>query len=806
MQMTSTRLSFLGALLGWLALGGLVLVGSMPKASTIVFTWPWAFYAQALLLLPVFLLTWTLARGGRGVSAAGLAGVALAAAVGVSVAASRQPHFSFEAALPLWGGLAWIFWLGEKLRVQSSDERAFRRFARVAGVAMMAPLAMSAVLYASDVANLLATQSWGQIDWVSHRNPHSLGHWNYTGGLGLLTFPWLAGLIWYERRVWRAAWVAAALLSATAFFTAASRGAVLGALVGVAAGGVLWLSLHRPTRRQWVVVGFAGLAAVALLLATNARLRALVADPGILFQRNESDVQRIGMAQGGWLLGAERPWIGHGPGMVPFVYPEVRGRLVGGVETSYQLHNAPLHWWATTGLLGVAALVAWLLVLMREWWLWRREPSGELRTFALLGGIALAAYAGLALTDYQLDVITLLALLGLSAGTLLARPAAGATQMARRWRLLPWAFGLAGIGAVTVLVPHWRAHYLHWSALADTPATERVELARRMLRSVDAAPWCTHYRNQAGFQLARAAEESGDPALRQAARRVLASSLEIDAAQEPVHAALGWLWLPDDAAPARAHFVQALRLLPDRPSTHLGLALACFAQGDQAACVQALAMEMMVNPFFVASPYWQQVPLRDLKEAAYARWLELSMRALADPELPAWRRPTFAYACAVARWWREGRLPSAEELAGAHPMAQQFFTALASDDASHGSMPPRWAALREAMATPGDAGVCLLTRLPELPEVARKAAVQRLGVLKVSTLDALLRAPSIDGAPLSRMKMERGHYPLMHRSLDGPGYADLAPYLDDPFLVEFVAPLFPVRGLLPGPVVMRLEK
>ena len=106
MQMTSSRLSFLGAILGWLALGGLVLVGSLPKASTIVFTWPWAFYSQALLLVPVFLLTWTQARGWRGVGPAGLAGLVLAGVIGVSVAASRQPHFSFEAALPLWGALA----------------------------------------------------------------------------------------------------------------------------------------------------------------------------------------------------------------------------------------------------------------------------------------------------------------------------------------------------------------------------------------------------------------------------------------------------------------------------------------------------------------------------------------------------------------------------------------------------------------------------------------------------------------------------------------------------------------------------
>ena len=105
------RFARLYSLLGWLALGGLVLVGSLPKASTIVFTWPWAFYSQALLLVPVFLLTWTQARGWRGVGLGGLAGLVLAGVIGVSVAASRQPHFSFAAALALASGLAWSFWL-----------------------------------------------------------------------------------------------------------------------------------------------------------------------------------------------------------------------------------------------------------------------------------------------------------------------------------------------------------------------------------------------------------------------------------------------------------------------------------------------------------------------------------------------------------------------------------------------------------------------------------------------------------------------------------------------------------------------
>ncbi len=799
----SHPLSGLLTIFGLIALAGLVLISSLPKAATIVFCWPWAFYAQAVLLVPFALLAWAYSQSTPKRSRAGIAGFALAAAIGLSVATSRQPHFSFEAALPLWSGIAFLWWIAQHLRRGWDDDRNFLRFARVAGAAMAVPLLVSAGLYAVNVRDLLVAAGDAPIDWVGNRNPHPLGHWNYTGGLSVLTFPWLAGLAWYERRRWRWAWLLAVLLSASAFFTAASRGAVIGALAGVAASGGLLLSLHRPSRRQWLGLMAGGLIALGLLLATNSRFRSLVTDPGAVLQPTEGDVQRLGMLQGGWLLGQERPWVGHGPGMVPFVYPEVRARLVGGVETSYQLHCAPLHWWATTGLLGFGALATLFGLLLREWWCWRREPASLRRGFSLIGGVALIAYAGLSLTDYQLYVIPLVALLALYAGTLLGRPSAD-TAPGRRPLLLPALLGLGGVGALAVLVPHWQAHSLHWEALAGTPGTERVALAQKMMASVAAAPWSTHYRNQAGFQLARAAGESRAPALRLSARQVLGSSLAIDPAQEPVHAALGWLWLPDDPAPARAHFERALQLLPDRPATHLGLALSCLAQGDRDSCVQALAMETLINPFFVASPYWLQEPLQSLREPVYSRWLALTECALSDPKLPPWRRPPFVYARAVARWWREGRQPSAEELGAATAPARQVFEALGAQR-GEGPLPASWAALREALLDRGGNALPLKERLPGLPEETALAAQLRLENLQEHTLEALLRSPAAKGTPVVNMKVDRGHYPLMYRSVDGPGYADLAPYQDDPFLVEFVAPLFPVRGLLPGPVVTALE-
>ena len=801
-------------LLGWGGLAGLLLLSSIPKASTIVFTWPWVFYAQAILVVPLFMVAAAYWREAATPRILGITAILLAGTIGLSVALSRQPHFSFEAALPLWGGLAWTCWITASFQRRDTTAESFRRFTRLVGGAMLIPLAISATLYTAELVDLMLAAGTWRIEFTYHRNWYPLGHWNYTGGLALLTLPWLLTQAWTERGGWRALWAAGSLVAAAVFISASSRGAVLGAGGGALAAGGLWLSLHRPSRRQLIAAALAALVLGGGLLATNPRLAYLVRHPTSISRPGEGDVQRLGMAQAGWLLGWQRPWVGHGPGMVPFVYPEVRAQVIGGVETSYQLHNGPLHWWVTTGTLGVATLAALLATGARALWRWRTKPAGDHRHFALASGCALISYAGLALTDYQLDVIAILALLGLHAGTVLAltpspdnhREDAQLGAPPSPWRRRAPALGLVGVGLFTlcVLVPHWQARYLHWTALTDTPAAERVLLAQRMLRAVDAAPWCTHYRNAAGFQLARAAVAVDDDKLRAIARNILSDSLELDPAQEPVHAALGWLWLPDDPTPARAHFESALRLLPDRPTTQLGLALACLAQDDRAGCVQALAMELVVNPYFITSPYLDQAPFNEFKAAAYERWEILADKALAVIRLPDWRRPTFSYARAVVRWWHEGTEPTSAELAGANPGQQTLFAALPAISTLRPSPPQPWLTLQWAIASPSELTDDVITQsLPGISSAALANARSRVAA-PGATLATCLREPSRTDAAHTRTSLDREHYSLMHRNLDGPGYADLAPYLDDPFLAVFVAPLFPPRESLPGPLVTAL--
>ena len=787
----------------------LVLFSAVPNGATRAYTWPWVFYTELLLLAPVLMLGWRMCRHPVQPRPGGASLLALALSLGISVVLSRRPPLSFEVALPLWSGLAWTWLVAGWIDSCADEPGRMKFFTRAAGLAFILPLAMSLFLWGQDLARE-ASGPGGWPEVLAHlpryRNPHPLGHWNYTGAFALLALPWLGVLAWTERGRWRALWVPGSALGLVVFFSASSRGAVLGAVVtlGLAIGGAL--ATHRSSRRRTLAAVGLGLIAATCLFVSNPRLRALVVHPAGMFQPNEGDVQRLGMLRGGWLLGGQRPWIGHGPGMTPFVYPEIRAQLVGGVETSFQLHNSLLQLWVDAGVVGLAAglwITVTLLLAVRRWW---RAPAGDQRLFGLASSCTLAGYAGLALTDYQFDVLAMAAALGLHAGVVLAAPRDTTTQVSRRM-----AGGLvlfAGLASLTILGPGWRARQLFWRAWENSPTTAPAALIDGLRAAADAAPWNPHYRNHLGFQLALTAEETDNAVQRSRAREELSRSLKLDPAQEPVQAALGWLWLYDDPRQAEGYFQAALGLLPDRDTLHLGLALARYSLGNRTGAEQALAMECLVNPPFLASPLWTQEPLAPLRTNVGKILPGLWNEALRHPATPEWRKAALTYARAFDRWWLGGREPDTDELAGAKIPARDFFTVLAR---THGefspseSWPAPWQRLAAAALVPARAAEIL--RAPPTPpsETVVAGALARLRQ-PPADLATLLRLPAVDGLGVSRTPIERGHFKFMHRNLDGPGYADFAPRFSDEFTAQFVGPLFPPRGLLPGPVIIQLDR
>jgi len=299
------------------------------------------------------------------------------------------------------------------------------------------------------------------------------------------------------------------------------------------------------------------------------------------------------------------------------------------------------------------------------------------------------------------------------------------------------------------------------------------------------------------------AAQAHDRPARTAARSELEISLALDPLQEPCEASLGWLWLPDDAAQAEQHFRAALALVPDRDTLHLGLAYARLAQGNTIGATSALATECIVNPEFVASPLWDYPPLKELHSAVASETDRQFAAILSHPALPAWRRPALRYTSAFIRWWHEGAMPTAEELAGAGEIQRRAFLALASGTTVPERLPPAWSELAAARAHPADAAA-ILQRIPGIPPTAIDGALARFAVSSSESLADLLRRPSPGGHGLVSTSIEHGHFAIMHCNLDGPGYPDLHPRLRDSFTDTFAGLLYPPRWLVPGPVLVAL--
>lgn len=796
---------YLFRLAAWPLLALLGLLGVLPQGSTRVFTWPWAFYAQVLMVAPILLAGWqtitTASARGRG----GVALALLAVSSALSVGLSRNPHFSFEAALYLWSGLAFVWWLSHRLREASADDGRLLYLGRVAGAMMAAPVLSSFFFWCLLLQpGLAAAGTFSEVTAALGRvrNFQPFGHPNYVGAFALIVFPCFGALAAVERGRGRAAWIAASVLAVALIFSSGSRGAVLGMFALLLTAFALALFTARISRRTglWLLVGGVGVA--VFLVFTNARLRSIFTDSSALRYPGFGDVQRLGMLQGGVLLAQQRPWVGHGPGMVPFVYPEVRGQVVGGVETSYQLHNAYVHQWATTGVLGLAAglILAAALVAGARGWL--RQKSGPARTFALGSAASLAGYAVMAATDYQLYVIALVAALSVPTAFLLAAPNSPHRQDGQGGTRARLASGIllivGGLVCVAILVPHWRARELHWSAWVSA----EPDLARPTLKlreAAEAAPWNTHYRNQLGLLLAREAQQSNHAAQRHLARTELLASVQIDAAQEPIHANLGWLWLPDDPVQAAAAFRRALTLIPDRDTVHYGLALSLLATGDTRGAIDALALESLVNPPFIGAPLWAEPRFVALKKPVNARLKELLEQARSHPALPFWRQRDLIYFQAVLRWWEGGSAPAGDELFGADADQRAFFTAAASTSQAEATWPAPWRELAE---------LANRTRRSSLPGEGREQAVRagalaRLDVAK-GPIPELVRSATPGSVGVMQYLLERRHFPLMHRNLDATGYLDLAPHIVDAFRQRYLDPLLPARGLIPGPVLADL--
>lgn len=550
--------------LAWGGLAGLAALSLVDRGATRMYATPWTWVLAATLAAPVLALllrSFSRVRPLHLPAPAWLIPVAATALVPLAsalVSPYRGPSvlaaaFAVSAVAVFLLGHDWLAAAPEARRAKLAQG-----FAVGAGLVTIASTALW-------LADMVGPAQGGYLREALYvlRNPHPLGHSNYTAGLMLLGLPWLVLAARRAAGAMRGAFAFAAFLALFNLFNSGSRGGLL----GLAALGVAAVAVARLGWRKFLLIG-AGAIAVALALAVaHPRIRALLTPPDPAAEPNVSNMQRSAMLEAGVLMGRDRFLLGWGPGTTPLAYPRYRQFLAGGAENVLQLHSLPVQLWAETGATGLLVALALAGLALASW---RRAPVAV---------VALAGYGVFALTDYQLDVPVFAAAVVLALA-MLAPPAATAGTPRQRWSVALAALACLGVVA----------------GLGRRDPTPRL--------------------NSEALALAKI------PAQHDRAVALLQESLRLNPDQEIAHFNLGWLLLVPDPFAAEQHFLAAANLVPDKGGVYFGLGLARLNHGDRAGAARAFALECVNEPLFLASPWWnipEIAALRDATRAEFSR-------------------------------------------------------------------------------------------------------------------------------------------------------------------------------------------
>jgi O-antigen ligase len=564
-----------------LCAGGLACLAVITLASpgaTRMFAWPWTLTHAGALLAPALALVARAFDRHRPLLLPSLDWcvviTSFAGVVGTSALFSPDRGPSVLWSAPLLSGAAAFFVLVDWLQGESAGSRRER---------LTQAALITSVLVAVASLALWASQLPDAGHWLDARNPFPLGHSNYTAGLALLMIPVSAATVLRQRGAWRWLAITVVALALAMLFTSGSRGGFFG--LAALALASLWQA-PLSAKKKWLLAATAALATLLFALAhPRTRTTLFGGADGHLIAASEK--QRAAMFTAGWRMGADRPLLGWGPGTTPLVYPKYRGSLEGGAENVLQLHSWPAHVWAELGATGLACLLAFTGLILRDA---ARDATAA---------VALLGYGAFALTDWQLDVPIFACAIATFAA-LLAPPAQcnlmGYNKESRPRRSVGWLVGLLALGGVALV-----------SFVGRTDPTPELNV--------------------------RALTLGRDPAQADRAITLLRASLALHPDQEIAHFNLGWLLVVRDPAAAEKHFGAAAHLVPDKGGVYFGLGLARLNQGRSAAAARAFALEGLNDPQFLASPWWREPAIAATRDASAAAFADL-LRQIAPSAPP----------------------------------------------------------------------------------------------------------------------------------------------------------------------------
>ncbi len=567
-------------LLAWGGLAGLAALTLVDRGATRMYATPWTWVLAATLTVPVLALVLRSFSAARPLQLPASAWLILAAATALVPVASalvspyRGPSL-LAAAIPV--GAVAVFLLGHDWLAADPEARRARLSLGFALGATLVTIASTALW----LGDMIRPAQGGYLKeaMLVLRNPHPLGHSNYTAGLMLLGLPWLVLAARCAAGAKRIAWAIITALALFNLFNSGSRGGLL----GLAALGVAAVATARLGWKKFLLLGTGAVVATAILAIANPRIRALLGPTDPAAEPNLSNVQRTAMLRAGLLMGHDRLLLGWGPGTTPLAYPRYRDTLEGGAENVLQLHSLPVQLWAETGATGLLVALAFAGLAWAN------------RSRSRVAAVTLAGYGVFALTDHQLDVPVFSEAVALALA-MLAPPAAAPAASRLRGSVV-----FAALAGVVVI-----------AGLGRRDPTPRL--------------------NAEALELAKV------PAQHDRAVALLQESLRLNPDQEIAHFNLGWLLLVPDPSAAERHFLAAANLVPDKGGVYFGLGLARLNQGDRAGAARALALECINEPLFLASPWWNVPAIAAEREATQREFdaLLASVEAHRHPGYNVW--------------------------------------------------------------------------------------------------------------------------------------------------------------------------
>lgn len=584
---------------------GLAVLTLADKSATLMYAWPWWLLFWFIHLAPAVALAVRAVFDRRPLALPPggwlwLPGLLAASELAAALASPFRAQSLLAAATPL-AALATFFLLYDWLQ-GATDPSAARpaRLERALGWFFLALLADSLGLWLGRdiVPALRGPPGDAPYHLLNLRNDHPLGHSNYTAGLAVFMLPWLAARAAHTRGRTRIGWAAAVGLALVALFTSGSRGGMIGLAAVLLA--LLVLSWRRGVvqlRQAMLLAAVAVLVAAGLTLS-NPRIRGLLGRDAAPGPPDGSVIQRSAMLAAGWRMGADRPWLGFGPGVTPLVYPRYRAGLDGGVATALQLHCTPVQLWADTGAPGLLCALAFAALVAGA--IWKNSASAA-------SGLALLGYGVFALTDFQLDVPVFAFLLAVGAAACVPPPAARAAPRARH------GLALAALGGTALIA---------------------------VLGQGDPAPAL----NVEALAIGR------DPARAGRAIDLLQQSLALNPDQGIAQFNLGWLLVVRDPPAAERHFLAAARLWPDKGGVYFGLGLARLNQDRPAEAARAFALECVNDPSFAVSPWWRVPALAALRTPTAAAVAQIYRELAARLPPGHWPGSEVRYAAALGAW------------------------------------------------------------------------------------------------------------------------------------------------------------